>query len=177
MDLVIAIGHILGAFFAISLLGIGIFLIANWEKDRNLKLLNEEASLALGISIHELDNNPEHIPKVIQFVSTRFSNELLRNRLSDLCGLIRSIWGWLCLILQAGIFIAVIWYTFTDDLGIAVYAWVIIPLELLFWVISIGFSLLCKLLTGRYPGQAKQARKSLVNFIRDEDAKQINANC
>jgi len=102
----------------------------------------------------------------------RFSSELLRNRLSDLCGLILTMWGWLSLLLQAAVLIGVVWYTFTDGTNTAVAAWFIVAIVLFFWITSVMFSLVCRVLTGRYPGQAKQARKMLAEFLKSQQTRQ-----
>jgi len=121
----------------------------------------------LGVAVEELDNK-EMAPKLIQLSSDRFSRELLRNRISDLCGAIRTVWGWLGSLLQLAVILGVAWYTFTDNLNTAVYAWFIVAISLIFWVTSVAFSLTCRLFTGRYPGEAKQARKSVAEFLNNE---------
>jgi hypothetical protein len=165
MSVLIAIGHIVGALIALVAFGVGILMLAGLEIERNRKSALQEASLSLGIPVSELDN-PEHQAKVVQFVATRFSSELLRNRLSDLCGWVQMSWGWLGTLLQAGILLGVIWYTVTDDLSNSVYAWWIIAVAVFFWISSVLFALACKLLTGRFPGQARQARKMLADAIQ-----------
>ena len=107
-------------------------------------------------------------PKIVQLSSERYSSELLRNRLSDLCGVVRTAWDWLSWVVQILVLVGVTWYTFTDSRDTAVYAWAVIPLIAFFWVVSMVFSLACKVLTGRYPGQAKAARKSLAEYIANK---------
>ena len=41
---------------------------------------------------------------------------------------------------------------------------------LFFWLASVAFSFACLLLTGRYPGEAKMARKSIAAFIEQRNA-------
>ena len=94
--------HIVGAIIVQQAFGIGILLLGVWERERNLKSAHEEISLALGIAIGDLDN-AEHQHKLIQFVAARYSSELLRNRLSDLCRWIQMGWTWLGVIVQYGI--------------------------------------------------------------------------
>jgi hypothetical protein len=169
MSVLIAIGHIVGALIALVTFGVGILMLAGWEIERNRKSALQEASLSLVIPITELDN-PEHHARLVQFVATRFSSELLRNRLSDLCGWVQMGWGWLNMLLQAGIFLGVIWYSVTDDLSNSVYAWWVIAVAFFFWISSVLFALACKLLTGRFPGQAKQARKMLADAIQQQSS-------
>lgn len=164
MSALIAIGHIIGAVVVLVAFGIGTLILAGWESERNQKMALQEASLALGIPIDDFDN-VEHQERIIQFAAERYSSELLRNRLSDLCGWIQTGWGWISNLLQVGILLGVIWYTVTDDLSNGVYAWSIIGVALFFWLFSVIFGYACKLLTGRFPGQARQARKLLAEAI------------
>jgi hypothetical protein len=154
MSALIAIGHIVGTLIVLSVLGIGVLMLAGWESERNSKAALQETALELGIPVHELDN-AEHQAKVIEFAAIRFSPELLRNRLSDLCGWVQTGWGWLGALLQAGVLLAVIWYTVTDDLSNSIHAWWVIAVFFFFWISSVLFALACKLLTGRFPGQAR----------------------
>jgi hypothetical protein len=169
METIIAIGHIVGSIVVLTLVGFASVLIGAWESERNQKHLLEEASIQLGITVEDF-NKEEIAPRIIKFASDRYSTELLRNRLSDLCGSIRTGWGWLGVLLQVAILGGVAWYTFADSLGTAVYAWAIVVIALVFWVVSIAFSFVVRLLTGRYPGQAKQARKAIASFASGQRA-------
>ena len=169
MRLLIAIGHIVGSQLAAAVVGWVTMLIAAWEVTRNQKHLLEEMSIQLGISVDDLEKE-EMAPRIIQFSSERYSSELFRNRLSDLCGAIRTGWFWLSLFVQIGGLVGVVWYTFTDSLDTAVYSWLLVALSLLFWIVSVAFSLVCRLFTGRYPGEAKLARKAIADIVRNRRA-------
>jgi hypothetical protein len=172
----IAFAHIAGAVVGVFAFGIVVVLIAAWEQERNRKAALDEASVSLGIAVDALDS-PEHSARVLRFASERFSSELLRNRLSDLCGLISTAWAWLGNAAQVLVLVSVIWYSFSDA-KIAVNAWWVVAIAAFFWLISVMFALICKLFTGRFPGQARQARKQLAQVIAaqgtstigDEDA-------
>lgn len=165
----IVAAHILGSIVALFAFGFAVLALSAWEQDRNRKAAIREASFALGIPAEELDD-PRHTAKVIRFSAERFSSELFRNRLSDLCGVVNSVWGWLGITLQVAVLGAVIWYSFSDS-KVAVHAWWMVAIAVLFWVISVVFALICKLLTGRYPGQAKQARKMLAQLVATQRSK------
>ena len=164
MVVLIAIGHIAGAVIASFVIGVLTHVVAAWDGERAQKRALEEMSITLGVPVYELDSE-SLAPRVIQPSSARFSSDLLRNRLSDLCGVLRTIWAWFGWLVEAGIVIGVAWFTFTDELSMAVYAWSIVPVALFVWISSIVFSFACKLLTGRYPGQAKRARSALTQLI------------
>lgn len=165
MDLLIAIGHIAGSLVMLLVLGFVTALIGSWEVERNSKRFQEEISIELGIPVDKLGEEAA-LPQVVRHSSERFSNELLRNRLSDLCGVVRTAWGWVGSIVQVCVLSGTVWYAFTDDLEIAAYAWFMLPIALFFYIVSVVFSFLCVLLTGRFPGQAKLARKSLAQCIK-----------
>lgn len=170
---IIAIAHILGAIITIFAFGIAIYALSAWELKRNQKAANEEISIELGIPVDSLDN-AENTSKVVGLIAARFSSDLFRNRLSDLCGLVRIMWGWLGTLLQAGVLIGVIWYSLTESAQNAVHIWWVVGIAIFFWITSVAFSLVCRFFTGRYPGQAKQARKQLVEYIRNQRAEQTD---
>lgn len=167
MSAIVAIGHILGAIVVLVAFGIGILMLAAWENDRNQKAAIQELSLDLGIPVEDIDN-AEHQEKIILFFAERFSSEHFRNRLSDLCGSIQTCWGWMGNLLQAAILIGIIWYTLVDDPSNSMYAWTIVGIAFFFWISSVVFGFTCKLLTGRYPGQAKHVRKNLINELKKQ---------
>jgi hypothetical protein len=51
----------------------------------------------------------------------------------------------------------------------AVYMWSVLAVAIFFWIVSVAFSLACLLLTGRYPGEAKMARKAIAAFIQQRN--------
>lgn len=158
MSAFIALGHIVGALATLAGLSLGLTLLAGWESKRRITTALEEMSLSLGIPLAALDHAET---EVIRFQAARFSSELLCNRLSDLCGWVRTGWDWFGVLLQAGALLGAVWYTVTVDLSNSVHAWWIVVIALFFWISSAAFSLICRLLTGRFPGQARQARKML----------------
>jgi hypothetical protein len=169
MNVIIAIAHALGAIIAVFAFGAAVLALSAWELRRNQKAAAEEVSIELGIPVESLDN-AENASKVIRFTAARFSSDLFRNRLSDLCGWVQIGWGWLGTLLQVGVLIGVIWYSFTDGAQNAVHAWWVVGIAFFFWVTAVAFGLVCKLITGRYPGQARQARKQLAEYVRNRRA-------
>jgi hypothetical protein len=167
LSYVIAAAHIIGSVITVIAFGAGVLALSVWQANRNRKAAAAEISIALGVPMDRLDD-AENAVRVVQFSAARFSSELLRNRLSDFCGWIQSAWGWLGNLFQVGVFLAVIWYTFAKDTADAVHAWWVVAIAFFFWVTSVAFGLICKLLTGRSPGQARQARKFLAEFVENQ---------
>lgn len=164
--MLIAVGHVLGAIIALVAFGLAVLALGAWEVERNQKAAVQEASLALGIPSEQI-NDPSHAIKVIRFAADRCSSELFRNRISDLCGLVRTVWGWIGNAAQAVVLGVVVWHS-TSDPSVAVYAWWIVAIAVFFWITSIAFSWICKLITGRYPGQARQGRKLLAQLMESQ---------
>lgn len=164
MPALAAIAHIGGAIVALFGLSLATLWVVSWEAERNSKRRLRDAAINLGVSVDELENEAM-IPRLIEFSSAKFSSELFRNRLSDLCGVLGTLWGWLGSLIQLIVLVVVIWNTVSESAENAIYAWSTVGIALFFWVFSIAFSLLCLFLTGRYPGEAKAARKALAAFL------------
>ena len=169
MSVTLALAHIAGAVIVVLAFGFGVLALWMWGQERIHKAAREEMSIALGISVDRLDD-PENANRIVQFAAELFSSEKFQNRLSDLCWWVLVTWGWLSNLIQGGILIAVIWYSFTDSPSNAIYAWWVLAVAFLFWVISMALVFLCKLFTGRFPGQASLGRKNLAEFLRNSQA-------
>jgi len=168
--MVMAAVHVVGALAATIALGLLVLVLGAWEQERVQKRRLQDAAMALGVPLASLEQDEELIPRLIQYSSQRYSGELLRNRISDLCGLVQTVWGWLSTLLQVGIAIGVAWLMFSDGAQTAVVMWLVPAVALFFWLASVAFSFACLLLTGRYPGEAKLARKAIAAVIEQRAA-------
>lgn len=162
--MLIAILHIAGAIFGTIALGVIVFLISSWEIERNNRAVMQDLSIRLGVAVEDLSDE-KLSPRIVELTSERFSNDRFSNRFSDLCGAVRTVWDWLGSLLQIGTLVGVVWMTVTESLTNAVHAWWIVAIGVFFWIAAVLFALLCRLLTGRYPGQAKKARKGMAEFL------------
>ncbi|HGT2643467.1 TPA: tetratricopeptide repeat protein [Legionella pneumophila] len=173
MNLLIAIGHIIGAVFLLLLFEFAILRLSAYQSKKKQKLLLIEISSSLGVEIDDL-NQKELSPKITDFIVERFSNEVFRNRLSDFLGSILTIWQGLGILLYILVFTYVIWSTLTEDFSYAIYAWLVIPIAIFFGFISFLCGWLCWFITGRYPGQAKKVREQLnYNFSESDNIQKI----
>jgi hypothetical protein len=142
------------------------------EQERVQKRRLQDASLALGVPVGALESDETLIPRLLEYSSQRFSGELLRNRFSDLCGMLRTGWGWLGSLIQVGIVLGVAWTMYNEGAQNAVYMWSVLAVAVFFWVVSVALAFSCLLLTGRYPGEANMARKSIAAVIEQRGALQ-----
>lgn len=162
--MLIAILHIVGAILGTVALWMFVLFVSSWEMRRNNRAVMEDMSIRLGVAVEDLADESLS-PRIIELTSERFSNDRFSNRFSDLCGSVRTIWDWLGSLFQIGVLIGVVWNTFTESLSNAIQAWWIVAIGLFFWIAGVLFALACRLLTGRYPGQAKKARKGIAEFL------------
>lgn len=164
--MLIAILHIAGATLATFAFGVIVLFISSWEIERNNKAELQDLAIKLSVAIEDLADE-KLASRIMELTSERFSNDRLSNRLSDLCGLARTAWDWLGSLLQMGTFVGVVWFTITESLTNAIFAWWIVAIGLFFWIVGVLFALACRLLTGRYPGQAKMARKAIAEILSE----------
>lgn len=158
--MLIAILHLVGAVVGTIALGVIVLFISSWESQRNNRVGLQELAITMGVAVEDLADET-HSSRIVALTSERFSNDRISNRLSDLCGIVQTAWGWFGWLLQIGTFITVVWLSFTESLSNAVYAWCVPAIGVFFFVTSVLFAMVCRLLTGRYPGQAKKVRKTL----------------
>lgn len=160
----VAIAHILGAVFVVIGAGFGNFVVLRFLEGRDAKKTLAKVAIETGIPINELDD-PKRAPALIKHLSQRFSSDLFVNRISDLCGVMRTAWLSLGSLLNVCVFAAVVYSTFSESLDEAAYAWLMVAIALFFWLVSVLFSFACFVLFGRFPGQAREARKMLVELV------------
>lgn len=160
----IATFHVLGALAVSFAFGLLTLVIGAWEQERVRKRRLQDMGIALGVPVSSLENE-ELAPRLMEYLSHRSSAELLRNRLADLCGVVRIAWGVLAHIVQVIAIAVVGWQMYDSGPDVAAAMWSVPALAFFFWVMSVAFSLACLLFTGRYPGEPKEARRSLTAYI------------
>ncbi len=89
MNVLIAVGHIVGSQIVLLLVAWAMWRVTTWWNGRVEKQLLEEASVHFGVPVEHLERS-EMIPKLIRHSSERYSSELFRNHLSDLCGALQT---------------------------------------------------------------------------------------
>lgn len=162
--MLIAILHIVGAILGtIAFWGIVLF-VSSWEIERNKRAMQEDLAINLGVAVEDLTDE-KLSSRIIEATYERFSNDHFSNRLSDLFGAVRTAWDWLGSLIQIGTLLGVVWCTITESVTNAIHAWWIVAIGVFFWIAGGLFALTCRLLTGRYPGQAKKARKVMAEFL------------
>jgi hypothetical protein len=160
----VAIAHLVGVVVCMMLFRVLVFAASVWESQRDLKIGLDELSIELGVTVSEL-SFPENDRAVLQYKAKQFSSELLRNRISDLCYWIRMLWEVVGICCEVGLFLYFAHATFTEDLSLSDNAWYALAVAIFFWLTGAVFAYACKLLTGRFPGQARAARKALATEV------------
>jgi hypothetical protein len=167
MEILIGFAHIIGSIITYLMFGYVLMLMNTWSQDQALKQIAEEVSVTSGIKINVEDlDKEEHAPTLMKFYTEKFSSELFKNKMSDFFGVIRTLWSWQSTIVQFLILTIVIWYTITNSIDNAVYAWLLVGFSIFSWVINVFVTQSCKILTGRSPGEAKAGRKQADEWIK-----------
>jgi len=129
---------------------------------RSAKTELAAVALQLRISLDDLASDPAYEPVTKAVLLERNSPDLLRNRLSDFAGLAVTMFGWVVFVAQLAALGAIIYVSIDDgSLSDVPSIWVIPFLTVLYAFCTFVISVLCNLLTGRLPGQAKRTRRSM----------------
>jgi len=167
VDVVVVILHIAGTIIVLGGFSYVVTYFFNCEKKRILRVAEEEVAFALGIKLTDLDkeevDTKDNVEKVYELVSKKFSDELLKNRLSDFCRDVLNVIDMLGFLVMFLVFVASIWYTVTGSIDYAIYSWLTVGVAVVFFILNVAVSSACRLLTGRYPGQAKAVRKAMID--------------
>lgn len=162
-----AAAHIVGAFIALMAFGAGLMCLNAWEQEREKDRRVRDAALALRIPASEVESEV-HRGELLAYLASRYSSELFRNRLADFCGWIRAGWGVLGWVAQLATVGGVFWAMAENGAKNAVYLWAVLAVAVYFWLMSVGFSFVCMLLTGRFPHEPRTARRAVAAFIEHQ---------
>jgi hypothetical protein len=157
--MLIAVAHIAGAMVLLFLLySIRDFLNSSLRTSRGNKAMSELA-MSLGVKEMELIN-ADLRPRVLQYLADKYSSDRFCNRFSDLLGVIVSLSFALSCLVQFGCFVGAIWnVVYYKSADYAPVAWMsgFVLILIAVWIGVLSFA--CRLLTGRYPGEARSYRE------------------
>lgn len=159
ISVLVAIFHIVGTVVTLVVFGHLVVGILQSLQERNHKRVLQEIATTLGLPMSALEKKVNR-PKYVQVASERYSNELLRNRLSDLCGVMLTLWVLIGALIQWGIVGYTIWLLFTEGPSIGLFPWVAVGVAIFFWLASMILLFACYILTGRFPGEARASREA-----------------
>jgi hypothetical protein len=129
----------------------------------------EQISIALGIPASTLRRG-ELTPEFIGHLSSRYSNDLLRNRLSDLWDTTLLVWDLLAHLILIVVAIFVLWAVATDSREWAKGMWFVPAVFVACKCVEAAMNMVCVALTGRYPGEARRWRKWVAETIEQREA-------
>jgi hypothetical protein len=162
--MMVAVLHVVGALVVtVGFWAVVFVLFEVLDKGRKKRFV-QDISIALGVPESSLER-PEIAPKLIEYMSTRFSSELFRNRLSDLCDTLIKAWHWVGFAIQVVTVGFVGLKLFTEGSEDAPVMWLVPVTAVFFTGAAATVALLCQALTGRYPGEAKRGRNALACLI------------
>lgn len=177
MDILIALGHVVGA--ALLLIAFDIYI----EKLRNLiqknanKKIIEETAATLCVQVSEIDEEYSQVAykkflhgnskedgglseKHFQYLWGRYSDNDFKNRFSDMAGTVVAIIGKIGDVIKILLALYIVFIV-----GEANLIWYVIPVSIVAWIAIFFIDFVCRLLTGRFPGEAKNYRQWLLSEI------------
>lgn len=165
--MLIAIGNIVGSVIAIFAIFMVIEKYAEWNKKRRARLSAENLAPILGVPADKVFED-KYRAKRIEFYVQRYSADLFVNRLSDLFNVLLGWWLIFGALLSLGVGLFVLWGTIFEDPSGALLMWSV-PALFLFFIISVPIAdSTCRLLTGRYPGEAIEKRESVLYLLSQQ---------
>jgi hypothetical protein len=160
----IATLHIAGAIVVLRILYPLTHSLEDWMNDRFIRQRSEWASITLGVKVEDLLSET-NLPEYVKLLANSYSSELLRNRVADLYDIFVTAWVKTGQLVQVIISLSVLWYTFTNNTDIAIYAWAVVGMEIAIPLVSLPALYACRLFTGRNPGEPKRTRKAISELI------------
>ena len=166
-----------GLIFFINLICVvvaeAIILIVYLLYYQNLAERNSKDVMAIIISKNHLNENCSE-KEMIEHTYNYYSSDRFSNRASDLIGSVMYTFYWLFNFIMSICFIATIVYlcyysTYTN--GGSYILWIFVLIDILKYVSYFLLSNLTHLLTNRYPGEAKIARKNITLFFYSKPTK------
>lgn len=168
-----ATAHIIGGLaviFAVGLIGHFIGLRSGAKIQSKLY---EEIALSEGISVNKLKSLDDEIASkmLVSHIKAKYSDDRVRNRISDMLHPIFKWWTILEELLAAGFFLWVIWITIFESLSDAVVVWFVIAVLLASRTIRAVLRGLAVLTLGSFPGEPKAYRKVALSTLEESERK------
>ena len=167
MRLVEAFWHVAGALGTTGLLIGGVVALEVWLNKFREKAFAEEVAVRLNIPVALMDQDPIPV-QVREFLAARYDADLFRNRLSDAFAWVLLVWGVLCILAATVTIFWVVWLLVADGRTNAPGMWLVPAIAICSIVVGTAGQTICKLLTGRLPGQAMLARKQMLRSDEEQ---------
>jgi len=147
----------IGVLIAHTIVAILFFLFCQTISEKHAKTILTDLYVKLGRTEHEVEDSV-----INPHLYAMFSSEKINNRISDLVGAILKLFSTLVSwSLFLGIIGTIAYLAYNKKLEDGSYLWLFVAAQLTYYVIFIAAAFITKLLTNRFPGQAKSARASI----------------
>lgn len=159
--MLIATGHIVGALLLTIFIWVVSVEFEKWLVARMGSISPAQVAAELRVSVEDLES-----PDQIEILLRPYRNDLFVNRLSDFAFVLKEVWFWFGAVVTFWVVIFVLWNTAFGDRSSAVLAWAAPALTLFFLISLLIGDFVCRLLTGRNPGEAKQKRRVAAEYFK-----------
>ena len=163
--MIIAALHITGTIIVLFLIFLiaGILFQVKWGYKR-LDTILELAAFENGVRLEDMFNR-DHNTQICGYLYTKYSPDKFANRISDMFRPILILIDYVSYIMQTAVILMTTWFTLTDDLETAKFAWLAVLVALIFIIIHRLIFWLCYLITGRTAGEAQSMRNLITEKI------------
>ncbi|WP_447874618.1 hypothetical protein [Serratia fonticola] len=145
-----------------------LIFFSGWRSKKIEK--NRASSMCRSIAVHEESNDPEDAAKCWRYMISRYSSDLLANRLSDLIGiLITPLSTIIGIGLSIWYFVMVAYFTWNGHYSEPYLLWIPLFFRIVAIICELLIGFICNVLFNRYPGEARRFNKNY-DELRKTDA-------
>ena len=160
-----ALLHIAGTLVTLFVLMVVSGAVSEWRSQQRSRDVMVKAAIHLDVPLQELETG-KHDKDLARFLAERFDTDRISNRLSDLFRPLVIVVEGISYVSQLGVVGVAAWRVFTVDPAYGVHAWFAVGIALFFLIVVAIVVAVCKLVTGRAPGEAKHGRAIAVSLTR-----------
>ena len=164
--MLMAVVHIIGTLLTLTVFFFATVSLEAYRSRRRLEGVLETAALRLGLSRERVCDGA-HEDQVIRYLADTYGTKHIANRFSDLCRPLTVTLEVLSYFSQITIVAFAVWITFTEGFSYTPVAWIALIVAACFWGLIMLTSAICYLVTGRRPGEARDARELVNNWARN----------
>lgn len=171
--MLIAVFHIVSVIVVLIVVLLVSGLVDSYFSQKRFDRILETASVKLDLPRSGVFAG-EYNEQIARYLADRYDVDRIANRISDVGRWAFLVIEWSSYAVQLSIVAIAGWFAFTKDPTYATAAWFALVAAIGFGVVNVVASSLLYLVTGRVPGEARDARALSVKLSNEEDRRPIN---
>lgn len=173
--MIAAVFHILGVLLALAVVILVSGIIDSYFSQRRLERTLDIASVKLNVPRQSLRAG-HHNAQISRYLADRYDADQLSNRISDVGRPAFLALEWFSYSAQLTVVIVAGYLAFTNDLSYAPFAWFALVIAVVLWALNVVASALLYVITGRVPGEARDARDLSVQLQKSNGMSPKNSS-